>query len=683
VIDPDLHFNTLMDLLEMEREAEKEENKRELDRWPVEMREQLGKTVTRLTIEQRDVGVGNMPLLVLTRPAQGEALSPFHAMDQGDLVRVTFVNGDFSRDGTLYSVEDYRVTVALNDDLLEEPTGKCRIDLLGSDATYKRMRRALDIALREKGRLGELRDILLGNKPAAFAAFDTNLDPSQATSSSLPRFFVTDQAPHPPLRGTFPQEGKENKGFPSPLGRGQGEGSERFCFFNERLNEFQRTAVRSALAARDIALVHGPPGTGKTTVLAEIIRQTVAQGKSVLATAPSNIAVDNMLEKLLDAGLKVVRLGHPARILENLRHATLMAQLDEHPDQKVIRLMDQDRERLAVQRLRKQGRLTFEEDKALKKEIKALWKEARAMEKSISKRIIHQADVVLATHGGIGPILASERFDLVCMDEASQSTEPLSWIPILLAGKVVMAGDPLQLPPTIHSQEAGDRGLRTTLMERLQPVLPEQLQTLLRVQYRMNEQIMGFSSAQFYKNQLIAHDTVKDHSLLDIPHVTPTGLTGARLIFIDTAGTGYSETWNELLDSRENEGEARLVLKLWDELAEAGVKPHWAALISPYAAQVRKLRHAVPPKLEVGTVDGFQGREKEVILLSLVRSNETGEVGFLSDTRRMNVAMTRARRLLIVVGDSATIGRHKFYESFLDYVQTHGEHRSAWEWMSP
>lgn len=641
MIDPDLHFNTLMDLLEMEREAEKEENKRELDRWPVEMREQLGKTVTRLTIEQRDVGVGGMPLLVLTRPAQGETLSPFHAMDQGDLVRVTFVNGDFSRDGTLYSVEDYRVTVALNDDLLEEPTGKCRIDLLGSDATYKRMRRALDIALREKGRLGELRDILLGNRPAAFAAFDTNLDPSHTTLSSLP------------------------------------------CFFNERLNEFQRQAVRSALAAQDIALVHGPPGTGKTTVLAEVIQQTVAQGKSVLATAPSNIAVDNMLEKLLDAGLKVVRLGHPARILENLRHATLMAQLDEHPDQKVIRLMDQDRERLAVQRLRKQGRLTFEEDKALKKEIKALWKEARAMEKSISKRIIHQADVVLATHGGIGPILASERFDLVCMDEASQSTEPLSWIPILLAGKVVMAGDPLQLPPTIHSQEAGDRGLRTTLMERLQPALPEQLQTLLRVQYRMNEQIMGFSSAQFYKNQLIAHDSVKDHSLLDIPHVTPTGLTGARLIFVDTAGTGYSETWNELLDSRENEGEARLVLKLWDELAEAGVKPHWAALISPYAAQVRKLRHAVPPKLEVGTVDGFQGREKEVILLSLVRSNETGEVGFLSDTRRMNVAMTRARRLLIVVGDSATIGRHKFYEAFLDYVQTHGEHRSAWEWMSP
>ncbi|MBK8575790.1 MAG: AAA family ATPase [Elusimicrobia bacterium] len=629
MIDPDHHFNTFMDLLEIERDAEKEENKRKLDRWPVEMREQLGKTVTRLSIERRDVGVGGLPLLVLSRPSQGETLSPFHAMDQGDLVRVTFLNGDFSREGTLYAVEDYRVTVALSHDLEEDPSGKCRIDLLGSDATYKRMRRALDIALRQGGRLGELRDILLGNAPPAFAGSPENL-----------------------------------------------------VFFNDRLNEFQQEAVRSAMGAEDIALVHGPPGTGKTTVLAEIIRQTVAQGKSVLATAPSNIAVDNMLEKLLDAGLNVVRLGHPARILENLRHATLLAQLDEHPDQKVIRIMDQDRERLVVQRLRKKGKLTSDEDKAMKREIKALWKEARAIEKSISKRIIQKADVVLATHGGIGHLLASERFDLVCLDEASQATEPLSWIPILLADKVVMAGDPLQLPPTIHSPEAAERGLKTTLMERLQPNLPESLQTLLRVQYRMNEEIMGFSSAQFYENKLVAHASVKEHSLLDIPHISPTGLTGARLVFVDTAGTNYTETWNELLDSRENEGEATLVLKLWNELAEAGVKPHWSALISPYAAQVRLLRSQVPPGLEVGTVDGFQGREKEVIVLSLVRSNDHGEVGFLSDTRRMNVAMTRARRLLIVVGDSATIGRHKFYEAFLDYVQTHGDHRSAWEWMN-
>jgi ATP-dependent RNA/DNA helicase IGHMBP2 len=316
VIDPDNHFNTFMDLLEMEREAEKEDNKRKLDRWPVEMREQLGKTVARLSIERRDVGVGGLPLLVLSRHGPGEALSPFHAMDQGDLVRVTFLNGEFSVEGhPLYHVEDYRVTVALNEDLVEEPVREMPHRFLGSDATYKRMRRALDIALRQGGRLGELREILLGNNRPAFAG--------------------------------------------SPK-----------LFFNDRLNDFQRDAVRSALAAQDIALIHGPPGTGKTTVLAEIIRQAVAQGKSVLATAPSNIAVDNMLEKLLDAGLNVVRLGHPARILENLRHATLFAQLDEHPDQKVIRLMDQTGNALVVQRYRGQGKLTIEEDKALKRKLK-------------------------------------------------------------------------------------------------------------------------------------------------------------------------------------------------------------------------------------------------------------------------------------------------------------------------
>jgi len=622
------HFDTLKELLEIEREAEKEENRRELDRWPVEMREQLGKTVSRLVIERQDVGVGGMPLLVLSRPPAGEAISPFHNMDQGDLVRVTFLNGNYSREGTLYSVEEYRVTVALNEGFLEEPDGKCRVDLLGSDATYKRMRRALDIASRPGGRLGQLREILLGHHPTH-----------------------TEEIPD-------------------------------VSFYRKTLNEFQQQAVVSALKAQDVALIHGPPGTGKTTVLVEIIRHAVARGQSVLATAPSNIAVDNMLEKLLDAGLNVVRLGHPARILERLRHATLAAQLDEHPDQKVIRIMDEDRDRLTFYRHRKRDQIPFEEDRALKKEIKALWKEARAMEKSLSKRIIQKADVVLSTHGGIGALLSSERFDLVCMDEASQAAEPLSWIPLLHAEKVVLAGDPLQLPPTIHSKEAADRGLKITLMERLQSLLPEDLQVMLRVQYRMNEQIMGFSSARFYNNQLIAHESVKNHTLTDIPLVSSTDLTSARVVYVDTAGTDYTEIWNELMDSRENEGEATLLLKLWEELANAGVRPAWGALITPYAAQARLLRHRVPVGLEVGTVDGFQGREKDVVLVSLVRSNDAGEVGFLSDTRRMNVAMTRARRLLVVVGDSATIGRHPFYSAFLDYVQTHGQHRSAWEWIT-
>ncbi len=626
--DTDEHFQKLIELIEIEREAEKEERKRELDRYPVETREQLGKTVSRLVIERQDVGVGGLPLLILSRPPQGEALSPFHAMDSGDIVRVTFLEGNFAKEGTLYDVEEYRVTVALNDDLLDPPAGKCQIDLLGSDATYKRMRRALEISQRAGGRLGELRDILLGNASAH--------------------------------AGPVPE----------------------FEFFNEALNTFQKDAVRAALGARDVALVHGPPGTGKTTVLVEIIRQTAVRGLSVLATAPSNIAVDNMLEKLLDTGLRVVRLGHPARTLEPLRHATLLAQMEEHPDREVIRLMDEDRERLVVLRHRRQSRgaTGLDEDRQIKKEIKSLWKEAQALEKALAKRIIQRAQVVLSTHGGIGKNLSNEHFDLVCLDEASQSTEPLSWVPILLAQKVVLAGDPLQLPPTIYSKEAAEAGLKTTLMERLQPDLPDNLQTLLRVQYRMNETIMGFSSQRFYEGKLMADDSVRDHRAIGLPHVQPTELTESALVFVDMAGTGSQETWNELLDSRENEGEGRLAARLWEDLEAAGIKKEWTAVITPYGAQARLLRGILPKGLEIGTVDGFQGREKEVVIVSLVRSNDKGEVGFLSDTRRMNVAMTRARRLLIVIGDSATIGRHPFYVSFLDHVQAHGAHRSAWEW---
>ncbi len=622
------HFNLLQNLIEVERDAEIEENKRELDRWPVEVRESLGKTVTKLTIEKEDVGVGGLPLLVLSRPPDNESLAPFHAMDQGDIVRIVFDN-ELTLEGTLYDVEDYRVSVALNKELVELPPGHCEIDLLGTDATYRRMRRALNIARDASGKLAHLRDVIRGQKPPSFNA-------------------VPD-----------------------------------ITFLNEQLNVFQKKAVDMALSAEETALIHGPPGTGKTTVLVEIIRQAVANGQKVLASAPSNIAVDNMLEKLIEADVRVVRMGHPARTLESLRHATLMAQMAEHADQHYIRDLYQQRERMATQRLRAQQRgegLTPEENKHLKKEIRALWKEANSVERSISKEIIQRAQVVLVTHGGIGRLLVNERFDLAVLDEASQATEPLSWIPIILAKKIVFAGDPLQLPPTIYSQEASEAGLKTTLMEK-QLNHPEQSKTLLRIQYRMNETIMGFSSACFYEGLLEADRSVKDHQADGLPGVSLIALTQNRLLFVDTAGTGYCEAWNELMDSRENEGESQLAIKLWQQLKEAGVTSDQVAFITPYAAQSRMLKTMLNKEVEVGTVDGFQGREKEIVIVSLVRSNEKGEVGFLKDIRRMNVAMTRARRLLIVIGDSATIGRHPFYASFLDYVSQHGCHQSAWEYM--
>ncbi len=646
----DEHFEKLFGLIELEREAEKEQNKRELERYTIQARESLGKTVTRLELVGEDVGVGGIPLVVLRKPISklaflnpgSEGLSPFHAMNQGDNVLMTFppTAGVPARDGTLYDVTEQQVTVALNGRAPEGwPTGSYQIDLLGSDATYKRMRQALGVVRRsEKAHLVQLRNIFMGSQQAekdklVFNEVNAGLD-----------------------------------------------------LFNTRLNEFQIDAVKSCLAADSVALIHGPPGTGKTTVLVEIIRQTVKRGGRVLASAPSNIAVDNIVEKLADTNLRIVRMGHPARILESLRHVTLAAQEEEHPLMDEIVKMDDERHRLLTQLHRKEERGRGgdpAERHEMSMRIKQLRKEANDIEFGLRRQIIQESQVVLCTHGGVGGALSREKFDLVVMDEASQATEPLSWIPITLAKKVVFAGDSNQLPPTIYSKDAAERGLSVTLFDRLQKNLSHDLQTLLRVQYRMHETIMSFSSEKFYDGKLLADESVKAHTANELPGVQSTDITERPLIYIDTAGTGYGETWNELLESRENDGEATLVMKLLETLLGNGISPANIAVITPYVAQVKKLRALCYGKgIETGSIDSFQGREKEVVILSLVRSNETGEVGFLSDTRRMNVGMTRARRLLIVIGDSATISRHPFYNDFLEYVEKHDAHRSAWEWIN-
>lgn len=630
------HFSGFLSLIDVEREAERSENERKLEKLPVQAREALGKTLTRLVITREDIGVGGHTLWVLSRPSSGEDISPFQALNQGDLVNLSFQDDPDRRiKATLYDVDEFEITVALDGPPVDEPPrGKCQLDVLGSEATYKRMKKALSqVMSTEKPYLVRLREVFMGDAPA-----------EKTETGDLQ-------------------------------------------FFNARLNPYQHEAVLKSLSAQDVSLVHGPPGTGKTTVLVEIIRQAVAKGARVLASAPSNIAVDNLLEKLLETPLKVVRMGHPARILDSLRHATLSAQVAEHGDQSYIRELDQQRERLIKQRARAMDRgsgITYEERQQLQREIQALWQEARDIEFALGKHIIAESDVVLVTHGGISKPILKKPFDLLIMDEASQATEPLSWIPITQAKKVVFAGDPLQLPPTIYSESAKAKGLGFTLMERLQKILPEEFQTLLRVQYRMHETIMGFSSQQFYGGRLEADESVRAHTAAELEGVTANALTEAPLIYVDTAGAGYEESWNDLLESRENEGEAKLGLYLYGQLRESGIAAKSIALLTPYVAQARLLRTLVGPdkSVEIGSIDGFQGREKEAIILSLVRSNEKGEVGFLADTRRMNVAMTRARRLLIVLGDSATLARHPFYAQFLDYVEKHHAHRSAWEWIN-
>jgi ATP-dependent RNA/DNA helicase IGHMBP2 len=664
----DEHFEKLLKLIELEREAERAENERKLDKLPVQAREALGKTVTRLVITREDFGVGGHLLWVLSRPSQGEDVSPFQALNQGDLVSLSFQDLEIPRiRGTLYDVDQFEITVSLDGlpPLDEPPKGKCQLDVLGSEATFKRMKKALAAVQKsEKKDIARLREIFMGAIPAEFEPSATGLTD-------------TDSDVIPAKAGI--QKDEESMG--PGLRRGDG-----ITFFNSRLNDWQREAVLKSLAAKDVALVHGPPGTGKTTVLVEIIRQAVARGQRVLASAPSNIAVDNLLEKLLDTGLKVVRMGHPARILDSLRHATLSALVAEHPEQKYIAELDEQRERLIHERSRAIHRsgIGWAERHQMQKEINALWQDARDMEYSIGRMILADSDVVLVTHGGIAKPILKKSFDLLIMDEASQATEPLSWVPITQARKVVFAGDPLQLPPTIYSEEVKKQGLGITLFERLQKILPEEAQTLLRIQYRMHETIMGFSSNQFYGGALVADESVRSHTASEIPTVQTTELTRKPLIYVDTAGASYEETWNDLLESRENEGEAKLALYLYQQLRDAGIPARHIAMITPYVAQARLLKSLAggDKSVEIGSIDGYQGREKEAIILSLVRSNDRGEVGFLGDTRRMNVGMTRARRLLIVLGDSATLARHPFYLKFIEYADAHDAHHSAWEWIN-
>ena len=629
------HFGRLQELIDLEREAEKAENLRELRKFPVSQREARGKTVTGLVVDGVEGGMGGLTMVTLSRVPKGEELAPFHAMNAGDNVLLTLApkNEFESVEGTLYKVDEYRVTVAMSRPAPEEEIrGHCQIDLLGSDATYQRMRKALvTVAESRRSRLSTLREIFLGEQQ--------------------------------PERTRVP----------------------KIIWFNRALNEYQQAAVKSSLAAEDVALVHGPPGTGKTTVLVEIIRQHVARGERVLATAPSNIAVDNILEKLIGTGLRVTRLGHPARTLESLRHGTLAAQIEADPAYEEVQELDAYRERL-IHRKSRHGRginqLGYEERQLREREVGKLWRQARDLEAEIARHIVKGANVVLATHAGISKRYVKGEFDLVVLDEASQASEPLSWVPLTIARKAIFAGDANQLPPTIYSKEAAEGGLTVTLFDRLKDVLPASAQTLLRVQYRMHEDIMSFPSRQFYEGKLIADESVARHVASELPGAAPSDLTSRPVTFVDTAGAGFDEAWNDMLESRENKGEAELAVKLLYELLGSGLKPKDVAILTPYVAQAKLLKTMVrEPGLEIGSVDGFQGREKEAIILSLVRSSEAGQIGFLSDMRRLNVAITRARRCLVVVGDSATIGRHPVYARFVSHADALDSHRSAYEWV--
>ncbi|NXA58060.1 SMBP2 protein, partial [Mohoua ochrocephala] len=457
-------------------------------------------------------------------------------------------------------------------------------------------------------------------------------------------------------------------------------------FFNASLDESQREAVSFSLAQRELAIVHGPPGTGKTTTLVEIILQAVQQGLKVLCCAPSNVAVDNLVERLAGGRARLLRLGHPARLLQPIQQHSLDAVLARGDNAQIVADIRRDIDRAWAKTKKAQDK---GERSHFLGEIKTLRKELKEREEAAMAAALSQASVVLATNTGAsldGPLklLPESHFDLVVIDECAQALEASCWIPLLKAPKCILAGDHKQLPPTIISHRAAAEGLSLSLMERLAGHYGERAVRMLTVQYRMHRDIMEWASSELYGGRLSAHPSVAQHLLRDLPGVSSTEETSTPLLLIDTAGCGLFELEVEDEQSKGNPGEVQLVGIHVQALVDAGVKAKDIAVVAPYNLQVDMLRQHLchsHPELEVKSVDGFQGREKEAVILSFVRSNRKGEVGFLAEERRINVAVTRARRQAAVVCDSHTVGSRPFLRRLLDHLARHGLVRSAFEYL--
>ncbi|XP_017504092.3 DNA-binding protein SMUBP-2 isoform X3 [Manis javanica] len=457
-------------------------------------------------------------------------------------------------------------------------------------------------------------------------------------------------------------------------------------FYNTSLDDSQKAAVSFALAQKELAIIHGPPGTGKTTTVVEIILQAVKQGLKVLCCAPSNIAVDNLVERLAQGTLRILRLGHPARLLESIQQHSLDAVLARSDSAQIVTDIRRDIDQVFMKTRKIQDK---REKSNFRNEIKLLRKELKEREEAALLESLRAADVVLATNAGAssdGPLklLPDSHFDVVVIDECAQALEASCWIPLLRARKCILAGDHKQLPPTTVSHKAALAGLSLSLMERLAEECGEGVVQTLTVQYRMHRAIMQWASEALYHGRLTAHPSVAGHLLRDLPGVAATGETGLPLLLVDTAGCGLFELEEEDDQSKGNPGEVRLVSLHVRALVDAGVRAGDIAVITPYNLQVDLLRQSLAhtyPELEIKSVDGFQGREKEAVILSFVRSNRKGEVGFLAEDRRINVAITRARRHVAVICDTRTANSHAFLRTLVGYFSEHGEVRTAFEYL--
>ncbi len=655
-MDENEYIRHFTELVELEREEQMRLHEEEMRRLSGREREEKGRAFLKMKGKSQGLGLGGKHLVKFRK--QNTETLPESEIEVGDLVLVS-KSGTWEEDNTMGTVAEktsYTITVAFD----EAPPGfvfrkDLRIDLFVNDLTFQRMIEAL----KKFKRLPRWRkDKLLGN--------------------AAPEFI----------------------------------GISEIEFLNMELNNSQREAVLRSLAALDFFLIHGPPGTGKTITCVEVIAQLVRRGCKILAAADSNVAVDNIVERLDKIGVNVVRIGHPARVIPSLRRRSLDYLVQEEPEYKKAQELRERayeiKERMkgfimpemrwrrglsdeAIMKLASEGKTVrgipgkkiagMRKWLELKQRIDKLFGDAWELEERAIKRVISDAEVVCATNSTAGSeILKSEKFDFAVIDEATQSTEPSSLIAVLKAKRVIMAGDHRQLPPTILNEEAAREGLSRSLFERLLELHGDRIRVMLEVQYRMNEEIAEFPNNEFYDGKLRADEQVKKHNLRDI--LTNSEFENEDVkpfLFIDTCGSDeFRERVKRGSTSRENQGEAKLVKDIAERLLSLGIRPEEIAIISPYVDQVALIRTMLRVDgLEIKTVDGFQGREKEVVIVSFVRSNKSGEIGFLRDLRRLNVSITRAKRKLVLIGDSNTLESEGCYKRLIVLAKVRGAYKGV------
>lgn len=630
----------LVELLATEKEEDHKQYIAQFERCSIAERKKNGVTWYPIVIASEELGPGDQLIIEIDRTTDHDTL---HQFSSGKVIELfsNVADGDKSLrlEGTIKQVIRNRMRVALSFDELPDwaYSGKLGVNLLFDENSYREMLIALQKVMQaDNNRLAELREILYGEAKARF----------------------------------------EKSEYINPV---------------TALNQMQNDAIQLIESACDVAVIHGPPGTGKTTTLVQAIRRTLMKEKQVLVCSPSNTAVDLLTEKLVREGINVLRLGNPARVSEEVMNNTLDVKMTSHSmykDLKSYRKQAEEYFAMAKKYKRNFGHQEREQRNLLFAEARNMLKDASMLEDHILYEQFDQAQVIACT-----PVVSSSRlmrdrfFSTVFIDEAAQALEPMSWIPITRSNRVIFAGDHHQLPPTVKSKNAD--GLKYTLFERA-VAGQKQATVMLQVQYRMHETIMGFSNRKFYGNNLQADVTVADNVLSfdENEH-----LLTKPFDFIDTAGCGFTEEQNPETLSIENKEEAQLMLKylkmVLDQYDSRNDEVLTVGIISPYKQQTELLTRLLAGeewkssrhRIAVKTVDGFQGQERDIICISLVRSNDEGEIGFLADVRRMNVALTRAKRKLIVVGDSATLSRHAFYKDFLEYTEEKEAYKSAWEFI--